>query len=171
MPLPRGELNSLLEKLLYRFSWNAVTLSRTWAGDELHSFVLSWFIAFNAPRQQSPKSFSQRFISTCASVLGRNQLIPSSVLPLSPRSPGQGVPSAAPAASPSKVTPPMKPQRSFLAWDAARALPRCFPTIFSILGLWWGWAFLHWKCCHPLFVGGSTRAMGTVLVSSSCLIL
>lgn len=95
--LPWGELSSLLEKLLSRFSWNSVTFSRIWAGDELHSFVLSWFIAFNATRQQSPQSFSQRFFSMWASVLGRNQLIPSSVLPLSPRSPGQGVPSAAPA--------------------------------------------------------------------------
>lgn len=153
VPLPWGELNSLLENLLYRFLWNAVTLSRTWAGDELHSFVLSWFVAFNTPRQQSPKSFSQRFIFSSGEESAHSIFCAAFV----PEVPWPGSPFSCSCCVPQQSDSlPMKPQRSFLPWAAARAMPRCLPTIFSILGLWWGWAFLNWKYCHPLSVGGST---------------
>lgn len=78
-------------------------MSRIWAGDELHSFVLSWFIAFNTTRQQRPKSFSQRFIST--SVLGQKSAHSIFCAAFVPEVPWPGGPSAVPAAFPREVTP------------------------------------------------------------------
>lgn len=148
----------------------SVRPSRIWG--ELHSFVLSWFIAFNTTRERCPKSFSQRFISTCASVLGEKSAHSIFCAAFVPRVPWPGGPLSCSCCIPQPSDfLPMKSQKSFLPRDASRAMPRCFPMIYSIPGLCWGWAFLNWKYCHPLFVGCSTRAMGTILVSSSCLIL
>lgn len=151
-----------------QFSCNAVTPSRICAGDALHSFVLSLFIALNTTRY-SHKTFSQRSISMCASVSGRNQVIPSSVLPLSLNSPGDGVFPTRFLLQHSwqKQLLCHKPQRdeslpsSGHVLGLLRAVPRHFPPftasservapLLSCAGALWldGVACLNWKYCDP----------------------